>query len=146
MTSCYVFSLSHRDDVSLDPNSFIQAMQKVFGTSILEVIFALALEIVNKSCLSILSEFEDDRSDTSSDMDEYGSEDDMNSLSPGSPVKPMAGTKKGAPEDFLGMKEYMDLMDRELAKTSIGQSFERQESPKKVGFLMLQNICLRNFV
>ncbi|ELU06111.1 hypothetical protein CAPTEDRAFT_20272 [Capitella teleta] len=85
------------DEVAFDPNSFMQSMQKVF-------------------------DFDDDHSSASSEMDEYGSEDEMNSLSPGSPVKPLTTNKK--PE--LAIREYMEIMDRELARTSIGESFEKQ--------------------
>ena len=72
-------------------------------------------------------------------MEEYGSEDDLaDSLSPGSPVKSMGhhqGAKKaarGGGDDFLGMKDYMDIMDRELASTTIGESFEKQVSSPRV--------------
>ena len=88
--------------------------------------------------LSNISDFDDGHSNSSSDMDEYGSEDDLpDSLSPGSPVKSLGQpTKKGkkAEEDFLGMKDYMDAMDRELAKTTISQSFETRGAPPKVIF------------
>ena len=39
-----------------------------------------------------------------------------------------------AGEDFLGMREYMKQMDRELATTTIGESFEKKPvAPEKVG-------------
>jgi len=129
-------------------------------------------------------EFEDGESASSSDMDEYESEDELGDMfcsprggqkhkkpvpaktskaksqstaSKPQPSKPQlpkppvaskpglsagakfsssaataASTKPGrvapAVEDvgnFLGLKEYMDAMDRELAKTTVGKSFVR---------------------
>ena len=72
------------------------------------------------------TEFDDDKSSGSSDdMDEYGSDADLEepSLSPPSPTKQH---KKGE-EDLLGIQDYMDLMDRELAGSKVGQSFEREQ-------------------
>ena len=41
-------------------------------------------------------------------------------------VKPGATSRSDDVGSFLGMKEYMDAMDRELAKTTVGQSFVRE--------------------
>ena len=41
-------------------------------------------------------------------------------------VKPGATSRPDDIGSFLGMKEYMDAMDRELAKTTVGQSFVRE--------------------
>jgi hypothetical protein len=41
------------------------------------------------------------------------------------------GKKSGEPESEL--KQYMDQMDRELAGTSVGQSFEKVSSNKVKG-------------
>jgi len=40
-------------------------------------------------------------------------------------VKPGAATESDDIGSFLGMKEYMEAMDRELAKTTVGKSFIR---------------------
>lgn len=56
-------------------------------------------------------------SGASSDMDEYGSDDDLTE------PPPPSGDHIG---DYLGLQDVMDLMDRELATTKVGQSFERE--------------------
>jgi hypothetical protein len=72
-----------------------------------------------------LSEFEDP-SDSDSDMSEYGSDDD-NDLDA---MINAASGKKRRPKskDPAAMQKYMEQMDRELAKTNVGKSFERDES------------------
>ena len=35
-------------------------------------------------------------------------------------------SKEDAGEDFLGMKDYLKMMDKELATTTIGESFEKK--------------------
>ena len=74
-------------------------------------------------------EFDDEKksSCSSDDMDEYGSDADLAelSLSPPSPSKRAAG-KDDAVGDVLGIQDYMELMDRELAGSKVGQSFERE--------------------
>jgi len=67
------------------------------------------------------------------------------STSPGTTAsaKPVDTAK---PDDavgsFLGMKEYMDAMDRELAKTTVGKSFVREGDKVCVCLLGLEFHCL----
>ncbi|WAQ96998.1 ECD-like protein [Mya arenaria] len=77
------------------PGGFINAMQEMF-------------------------EFDDDASVSSSDMSEYGWEDDSDNEGRGK-------TKIKRPPS---LDRYMDVMDRELAKTDVGKSFERQSKPQ----------------
>lgn len=127
--------------------------------------------------LSDCVEFEDAEGSSSSDMDEYESEDELGDMfcsprqqhrkkptpaktsgagksqakskntppavsSKPRPAKPpvadkpvtSSGKKPSVPAttgnsdvgSFLGMKEYMDAMDQELAKTTVGKSFVRE--------------------
>ena len=81
----------------------------------------------------VLPDFDDSDEASSSELSEYGSEDELDDYS----SKPKKSTGKSGSvtnhmpmsqdhaEDLLGMKDYMDLMDRELANTTIGQSFEK---------------------
>ena len=72
--------------------------------------------------LCLPSEFSDSGS-SSSDMSEYESDGDMeDSLSPSSPHKRLVDLA----DTPLQLQEYMDLMDRQLAQTTIGESFVRQ--------------------
>ena len=97
-----------------------------------------------------LSDFDDSDEASSSDLSEYGSEDELDDYSSkpkkptsksGSPTKP-ATTSPDQAGDLLGMKDYMDMMDRELANTTIGQSFEkvrrRYINPDTVEWLLLE--------
>ena len=102
----------------------------------------------------LYSEFDDDGGKSSSDMSEYGSEDDVSdSLSPSSPQKPLPGRKTTtasslnvqSPDDvgdFLGMKDYMNMMDHELSSTSVGKSFHKSSDTQKV----ILSLCPRYFV
>ena len=64
-----------------------------------------------------------DSGNSSSDLSEYESDGDMeDSLSPSSPNKRLTDLA----ETPLQLKDYMSLMDRELAQTSVGESFVRQ--------------------
>jgi hypothetical protein len=100
-------------------------------------------------------------------MDEYESEEELGDAYPSShskqsvpshgtrkathsktsagPKVSYAGGKKGVPKrddaagDFLGMRDYMDAMDRELAKTSIGKSFVKQGDT--VRFVLGCSLC-----
>lgn len=86
-------------------------------------------------------------------MSEYGSDDELdNTQSPRKvtvkPVPPPRNKKDAKPnkgsskqsqaenhegeDDYLGMQDYMRHMDKELAKTTVGQSFEKAQ-PEKVG-------------
>ncbi|XP_052820717.1 protein ecdysoneless homolog [Mya arenaria] len=82
-------------DIQFDGSGFINAMQEMF-------------------------EFDDDASVSSSDMSEYGWEDDSDNEGRGK-------TKIKRPPS---LDRYMDVMDRELAKTDVGKSFERQSKPQ----------------
>ena len=63
-----------------------------------------------------------DSGNSSSDLSEYESDGDMeDSLSPSSPNKRLTDLA----DTPLQLKDYMSLMDRELAQTSIGESFVR---------------------
>ena len=73
---------------------------------------------------SYLLEFKDDDSASSSDMSEYGSDgEDYDEL--GSAAK-LSGRHPGLTNGKPRVEDYMDLMDRELAKTNVGKSFERK--------------------
>jgi len=48
------------------------------------------------------------------------------SVTAGASDKPRTTSRSDDVGSFLGMKEYMDAMDRELAKTTVGQSFVRE--------------------
>ena len=94
--------------------------------------------------MSCLVEFDDsDNSSTEDDMDMYASDDDMfedappkkaapqkaNKSKPRTPPKPKAAREKADFEkDEPTIKDYMDIMDRELSKTEMGKSFEKQKS------------------
>ncbi len=67
-------------------------------------------------------------------MSEYGSDEELELQHRHSKAKPTggkSGNKTGGTghedgvEDYLGMSEYMGIMDRQLAKTDVGKSFER---------------------
>lgn len=74
----------------------------------------------------ILTEFEESESDSSSGMDEYGWDDDSDMET----KKP--SNKKAQIKRPPSLDKYMDIMDRELSKTEVGKSFEKQrKSPKK---------------
>ena len=56
-------------------------------------------------------------------MSEYGSDDDPDEMKFG-PGQRSNGGQRGDPKEMEEeMREYMEQMDRELAKTSIGKSF-----------------------
>ncbi|XP_064631797.1 protein ecdysoneless homolog isoform X2 [Lineus longissimus] len=90
-------------DIKFGAGGFIHAMQKMF-------------------------EFEDP-SNSDSDMSEYGSDDD-NDLDA---MINAASGKKRRPKskDPAQMQKYMEQMDRELAKTEVGKSFEREASSSR---------------
>ena len=77
-------------------------------------------------CLSYV-EFEDaDDGDSSSGMDEYGWDDSDIDVDDQPPVVQTEKRKQsvrsaGGPT----VRDYMDLMDRELSQTNIGKSFEK---------------------
>lgn len=92
------------DDIQFDGTGFIAQMQKMF-------------------------EFDDHDDASSSDMSEYDWEDtdeDVDDQPPKSGSK-AKGRGKGQPS----IKDYMDMMDRELAQTDVGKSFEKVEENKK---------------
>ena len=63
------------------------------------------------------TEFEDSGSDSSSDMDEYGWEEDEEGKT----------SKHAKIKRPPSLDKYMDIMDRELSKTDVGKSFEKQK-------------------
>ena len=71
-----------------------------------------------------IAEFEESGSDSSSDMDEYGWNEDSEGEKKSKPGK----SKIKRPPS---LDQYMDIMDRELAKTDVGKSFEKQNKPQK---------------
>ncbi|KAL4240442.1 hypothetical protein ACF0H5_001234 [Mactra antiquata] len=91
-------------DIQFDGGGFINAIQEMF-------------------------EFEDsEETDSSSDMDEYGWDDDSNTESTTTRSSKKSEGIKRPPS----LDKYMDIMDRELSKTEVGKSFEKQKkSPKK---------------
>ena len=56
-------------------------------------------------------------------MSEYGSDDDPDEMTFGQGQRSNGGQKGNPKEMEEEMREYMEQMDRELAKTSIGKSF-----------------------
>jgi len=107
-----------------------------------------------------VAEFDDPDSASSSDMDEYESEEELGDAYPSARHKPSGKSsstekttsakstakpkpassagKQGAAKKnddvggFLGMQDYMSAMDRELAKTSIGKSFVQHGSSVRI--------------
>lgn len=69
----------------------------------------------------MLAEFEDDSGGSSTDMSEYGSEDDELD----SQQRTAAGGVDLDVGDYLGLGTYMKMMDKELATTEVGKSFQR---------------------
>ncbi|XP_033743269.1 protein ecdysoneless homolog isoform X1 [Pecten maximus] len=87
------------DDIQFDSTGFISAMQKMF-------------------------EFDDNDSASSSDMSEYGWEDSDGDFDDQPPSgKPSKHKPKAS---VPTVKDYMDMMDRELAPSNVGKSFERE--------------------
>ena len=70
-----------------------------------------------------MTEFADSGSDSSSDMSEYGWEDSEDES------KNKSSTKPGKIKRPPSLDKYMDIMDRELAQTDVGKSFEKQKKP-----------------
>ena len=97
-----------------------------------------------------LAEFDDSEHSSSDDMDMYAS-DDMFDEVPKESVKKKP-TKKSKPKSDKGkhgpkrketdekMEELMNVMDRELAKTDIGKSFEK--SKPKVRIIILGMVLI----
>ena len=92
-----------------------------------------------------IAEFDDSDHSSSDDMDMYAS-DDMFDEVPKKTVKSKT-TKKGKPKSGKGkhgpkrketdekspnMEELMHVMDRELAKTDVGKSFEKSKSKVRI--------------
>ena len=80
-----------------------------------------------QKCIFKLLEFEDDNdSDSSSDMSEYGwdNSSDME-------TKPKGTKKQAKIKRPPSLDKYMDIMDKELAKTEVGKSFEKEETKQK---------------
>ncbi|XP_060076683.1 protein ecdysoneless homolog [Ylistrum balloti] len=87
------------DDIQFDSTGFISAMQKMF-------------------------EFDDNDSASSSDMSEYGWDDSDQDFDDQPPSgKP---SKRKQKTSVPTVKDYMDMMDRELAPSNVGKSFERE--------------------
>lgn len=76
------------------------------------------------------SEFDDDPKSSSDDMSEYGSD-----LDPDDHLSPSSGGEKYSHDDGTGkdlaVEDFMELMDRELAQTTIGKSFVKDDDVKK---------------
>lgn len=90
-------------DIQFDGTGFISAMQKMF-------------------------EFDDDKDDSdSSEMSEYDWDKDSDGDSKRKP------SERGKIKRPPSLDKYMDIMDRELAKTDVGKSFEKQtnKTPSK---------------
>ena len=79
-----------------------------------------------------IADFDDADSASSSDMDEYGSEDELPDMPPCRDTG--KGPKLPNPQagNYLGLQDYMDLMDKELANTAIGASFEKESVSKSI--------------
>ena len=99
--------------------------------------------MLEKGFLSCVVEFDDsDHSSTEDDMDMYASDDDMfedappkkkapkkaTESKPRTPPKPRAAHEKDSEKKEPTIKDYMDIMDRELSKTDVGKSFEKHTS------------------
>ncbi|XP_053382124.1 protein ecdysoneless homolog [Mercenaria mercenaria] len=65
------------------------------------------------------TQFEDSCSDSSSDMDEYGWEEDEEGKT--------SSSKHARIKRPPSLDKYMDIMDKELSKTDVGKSFEKQK-------------------
>ena len=78
-------------------------------------------------CFRILTDFDEDSdSNSSSDMSEYGWENDENGTQ--NKQKPPQKQKKSKRPPSLD--QYMDAMDKEIAGTDVGKSFEKETKPK----------------
>ena len=87
--------------------------------------FLSHLFIVN-SCRYYPEFDEESDTDSSSDMSEYGWEND--DAIEGNKRKPQKQRKFKRP---LSLDQFMDVMDKELAITDVGKSFEKQANQKK---------------
>ncbi|KAH3863052.1 protein ecdysoneless homolog [Dreissena polymorpha] len=85
------------EDIQFDGSGFITAMQEMF-------------------------EFKDNDSVSSSDMSEYGWEEEDSD----GEGKTKSQGKQSKMKRPPSLDRYMDVMDKELAKTEVGKSFERQ--------------------
>ncbi|XP_041364243.1 protein ecdysoneless homolog [Gigantopelta aegis] len=94
------------DEIHFDGTGIIQSMQKIF-------------------------EFKDDDDCSSSDMSEYDWESDDDLILPSNKTSQKSTAKQTPKSHDAMLDDYMDLMDRELAKTKVGKSFER--FPKQNG-------------
>ncbi|XP_052069316.1 protein ecdysoneless homolog [Mytilus californianus] len=86
------------DDIQFDGTGFITQMQKMF-------------------------EFNDNDDASSSDMSEYGWEESDEDVDDQPPVSKSGKKGKGPVQPTV--KDYMNMMDRELSTTDVGKSFER---------------------
>ncbi len=93
-----------------------------------------------------ISEFNDDDDASSSDMSEYDwddSDDEMRSSSNKQQTS-RHKHKKHAPKRDPKIQNVMEMMDRELAQTEVGKSFERGTSKQVSLYLRIfrsKNIC-----
>ena len=77
----------------------------------------------------VFTEFDDNDGASSSDMSEYGWDDSDEDVDDQPPVSKSG--KKGKGTTQPSVKDYMDMMDRELATTEVGKSFEKVASEEK---------------
>ena len=89
------------------------------------------------------SEFDGDSGESSSELSEYGSEEA--DLEPASSELPSAAMGKGdagisdptgGVGDYLGITDYMQMMDNELAQTAVGQGRDCPKPPKVCSLLI----------
>lgn len=99
------------------------------------------LYMLEKGFILCVVEFDDsDRSSTEDDMDMYASDDDMFEDAPPKktvskksskskqripPKRKTDREKADSEKKEPTIKDYMDIMDRELSKTEVGKSFEK---------------------
>lgn len=152
----------------------------MFDIQLLLIYLLYLYSVISGECSSAqvysfmkISEFEDTDSASSSDMDEYESEEEFGDGYPSSrsksasktckpakngkaaaatgtgkqpsvgkakpvlPTKPAVKSKQDNTGKYLGMEEYMQAMDRELAKTTIGKSFVKEGDKVHTWFCMV---------
>ena len=101
----------------------------------------------------IITDFDEDKdgSSDSSDMEEYGwGDSDDEERRPKVKAKPRPTKPTSLQKPPPNVKDYMDIMDRELASTNVGKSFEKNSKPQqskvRLSFYLTAGISQRIFL